>query len=117
MQRKAYSLDESFDYINASNEEKSKIINKCGPDGFINYLVPDHILGLNVESACNVHDWDYSQAKDHKDLEKADKRFQKNLKKIITNETKNPILRFLRKGIAKIYYWAVRLYSQTRDFD
>ena len=59
-------------YSDLTEEQKKGRLNKCGPDGFVNKLVPDHILGLDVSEVCNYHDFMYVNSKSKEDLKKAD---------------------------------------------
>ena len=98
-------------YIEASIEEKEKILNKCGPDGVINHLVPDHLIGLDISASCNIHDWMFTKAMSQSDHKKSDAVFLQNLKTQIREKKSNPLLKYLRYGFAYIYFGAVRIYS------
>lgn len=108
------SLYAPQDYRNATHEQRLKVINGCGPDGFVNRLIPNSICGVDVTEAYNIHDWMVVKAVNSKDRFHADNVFKENLRKLI-NWNKGPLaLRLLRQGIAKIYYWAVLLYSKFK---
>lgn len=106
-----FKLNAPMEYWNLSQEEKAKIVNQCGPDGPLNKLIPDHLLGLKISSECDVHDFMFSKANNQKDFEVADKTFLHNLDRKIERDSKTAIWRIFRKGLARVYYWVVRLYS------
>ena len=59
-------------YWELSPEEKKEICNGCGAkDGL---KVPDTFWGLNMEEACNIHDYMYSTGKTHYDKLFADRK-------------------------------------------
>ncbi len=97
------------EYWKLDNEEKKKLLNQCGPDGPLNQLVPNHLLGLSVISSCNVHDYMFIKARNSKELKEADKVFLKNMMTQIENNP-SPVS-IWRKMLAYIYFGAVRIYS------
>jgi len=99
-------------YWKANKKEKENFTNGCGYSGVLGHLVPDSILGLNVENICNVHDWMYR--KTPKQKEKADKIFLKNLLNKIDEQASNKFLKILRKGIAHVYYFAVKMLGNPK---
>ena len=101
-----------LDYYEASKEERDEIINRCGPDGFLNKFIPDHLFGLSIAEVCNIHDWEFSKAQSQDVLKKADLNFKNNLMVIVRNYTKNVFLKSIRQAAAKIYFWVVRAYSK-----
>jgi len=64
-------------YKKMSNEEINKLCNGCG-SGWNVDLVPDKIL-IDFSICCNIHDLDYSFAKDRK---KSDKRLKNNMERL-----------------------------------
>ncbi|MCJ8276353.1 MAG: hypothetical protein HRT44_07840 [Bdellovibrionales bacterium] len=98
-------------FVNATSEEKKEVINSCGPDGFINHLVPNHLLSLSVEDSCAIHDWTFAKAKNQKDHAKSDLLFLENLKAQVRRKESNFLIKHLRYGLAYIYFGAVRIYS------
>ena len=98
-------------YWELSPEEKKEICNGCGSkDGL---KVPDTFWGLNMEEACNIHDYMYSTGKTHYDKLFADAMFRLNLTVIIdAKETfKDKLLSVLRHYRAGTYYIAVAKYG------
>ena len=98
-------------YWELSPEEKKEICNGCGAkDGL---KVPDTFWGLNMEEACNIHDYMYSTGKTHYDKLFADAMFRLNLTVIIdAKETfKDKLLSVLRHYRAGTYYIAVAKYG------
>jgi len=93
-------------YRMASYPLIASVTNGCGPQGFFS-IIPDTLYGLRVTSACNPHDWDYSEGKSLKDKHRADKWFLVNLNRIINRGTKKKWLKRLRQRRAKTYYLAV----------
>lgn len=77
------------------------------------HLTPNTIYGLNIESAANIHDWDYTFplvfkkkwfAQKHKEM--ADDRFESNVLKLIENGS--CLLKWLRKRRLKKYMFILR---------
>ena len=104
-------LQAPVSYLRASVEEKEEIVNKCGPDGVINHLVPNHLIGLDASLSCNIHDWTFAQSKNQQDHIESDLLFLRNLKTQIREKKSNFLLKYLRYGLAYIYFGAVRIYS------
>lgn len=102
------------EYWQLDDEEKTKLLNQCGPDGPLNSLVPDHLFGLKISSICDIHDFTFTNAKSSEDHRKSDQLFLKNMNTAIEAQTKSKPLVFLRKSLAYIYYLAVRIYSSIR---
>lgn len=47
-------------YLQATPLQRSRVCNGCGGAGsWSAWLVPNHIWGLCIEEACNIHDWAY----------------------------------------------------------
>lgn len=100
-------------YWELSPEEKKEICNGCGAkDGL---KVPDTFWGLNMEEACNIHDYMYSIGKTHYDKLFADAMFRLNLTVMIdAKETfKDKLLSVLRHYRAGTYYIAVAKYGNS----
>ena len=96
----------------ATDEEiKDKLLNNCGPGGPLNSVIPDHLLGVDISTACNIHDWTYLEAKNERDHRKSDYLFLENMKTNIRNESSDSVLKYMRYGLAYVYYGAVRMYS------
>ena len=97
------------EYWKLDDEEKKKLFNQCGPDGPLNNLVPNHLLGLNISAQCDVHDFMFANARNSEELKEADKVFLANMMTHIEN---NPsFVSIWRRMLAYIYFGAVRIYS------
>ena len=64
-------------FRNASEEERARVSNGCGPASALFDVVPDNILGVSIGCACDIHDWEYEEGLDK---ELADLRFYRNLR-------------------------------------
>jgi|GEM_PF-1557096 len=95
----------------ASDEARAKVFNKCGPEGIASYLVPNSLLGVDISTSCNIHDWTYFEAKNQLEHKVSDEIFLENMKQQVRNKTKDPILKTLRIGMAYLYFSAVRIYT------
>ena len=98
-------------YWELSPEDKKEICNGCGAkDGL---KVPNTFWGLNIEEACNIHDYMYNNGKTHYDKLFADAMFRLNLTVIIdAKETfKDKLFSILRHYRAGTYYIAVAKYG------
>lgn len=89
-------------FVNASPEERARICNGCGTEGWKGLLVPEKIYGLRVTDACQVHDWEFHYGKTQADKEAADTRFLINLLRIINH--KGGLIAPLRRYRAMTYY-------------
>ena len=98
-------------YWELSPEEKKEICNGCGAKNGLK--VPDTFWGLNIEEACNIHDYMYNIGKTHYDKLFADAMFRLNLTVIIdAKETfKDKLFSVLRHYRAGTYYIAVAKYG------
>jgi hypothetical protein len=71
-------------FWNATAAKRAEVCNGCGAkSGISKYLVPNHMWGLAVKPACNIHDWMYSEGRSEADREAADLRFLCNLLALI----------------------------------
>ena len=100
-------------YWELSPEEKKEICNGCGAKDGVK--VPDTFWGLNIEEACNIHDYMYNIGKTHYDKLFADAMFRLNLTVIIdAKETfKDKLLSVFRHYRAGTYYIAVAKYGNS----
>jgi len=98
-------------YVEAPLDLKREIVNKCGPDGLLSRLVPNHLLGLDISESCNIHDWMFVEAKNQKEHQRSDTTFLKNIKTQIHKSKTSSLLKPVRYGMAYIYFGAVRIYS------
>lgn len=94
-------------FVSASDEDKKRICNGCGPKGFGGF-VPDNILGMNATIVCNIHDWMYSECETEDDEDISDFYFRENIRRFIKTKQKDePIKTWFRLRIADIYFVSV----------
>lgn len=93
-----------FTYWEASDEDKLEVCNGCGAKNGIK--VPDSLLFCNIQEACNVHDWMYSEGKTLGDFYFANAVFIMNMALIITAGSKWLVA--LRLLFAGKYFLAVQ---------
>lgn len=100
-----------YGYDNASDTEKKKICNGCGPSGgWKEKIIPDTIWGLNINPACAIHDWGYHFGTSDWDKERVDLMFLENMNIMISNASW--WFRWLRRRRALKYYWAVKYFGK-----
>ena len=73
-------------YAKANSENKAKVCNGCGTEGWKGKLVPDTMWGLCVTPACQVHDWCYELGTTEKDKRYSDALMLINMIWIIVAE-------------------------------
>jgi len=102
-----YSLKAPDSWWDLSPDGRKLLSNGCGPSG-IEPIIPDKLLGLSIEDACRIHDWQYS----HGDCSKweADYTFLHNMFVLI--EQGSWWLRMPRLYLALIYFKLVRKYGK-----
>jgi hypothetical protein len=93
-------------YWEASAPRRGEVCNGCGPSGWKNKIVPETMWGLNIQAACQIHDWMYEFGQDEIDKDVADDLFLTNLIAIIENH--GGWLTWLRSYRAMTYYRAVK---------
>ena len=101
-------LDCHKGYLKASPKQRAEICNGCGTAGWKGALVPETMWGLNIQVACQIHDYDYWKYTSAKGKKIADDRFLLNLNRIIEDKTKWTIVKWMRKRRAYKYYLAVK---------
>ena len=92
---KKYSLSHNYISVIAFSRD----CNGCGSKGGVHF--PSTMWGVNIEAACNIHDFDWSEAESYTDLVKANERFDNNLKKICDEESNSFTRWFRRMRVAK----------------
>ncbi len=92
-------------YETATPQQRDRICNGCGSATAKFDFVPDTIYGVNINDACNPHDWAYSKGRSWQDKFLADLCFLNNMLIIITR--KGGWLRILRYMRALKYWIAV----------
>lgn len=96
-----------------------KYANGCGANGGIKF--PKTMYGVNIESACIIHDIEWQLSSNLNDLIEANHRFNKNLKKICDSESSNKVMAWLRrmriaKYVAGVELHGLDTYAMKRDF-
>lgn len=114
MEKAKFVLSAPKEYWVLTPEERERLLNKCGPDGPVNKLIPDHLFSLEISDVCNVHDFMFVKAKSKKERKIADDLFLKNLDAKIEASSNNNFIKILRKVAARVYYTFVRLYSNLK---
>ena len=103
-------LECSDEYMTALTEVRHQVVNGCGPGGWKYDLIPDHLYGLSIHEACDIHDWDYAVGVSDADKVAADERFLRNLNAIINAyHGWHSFLNFRRRVVAYAFYKAVAL--------
>lgn len=87
--------------------------NGCGPKGWLGKLIPDHLFGLSVNEACDLHDEQYIQGGNDYQRKLADQIFLNGILDKIRNTNDKKLISFLRKISAYSYYFAIRLFGNT----
>ena len=84
----------------------------CGAgEGLGDYIVPDHICGINISPACFIHDCEYA-VNDHNWMAfySANDRLRKNIKSIVDTKLHGHD-RIAGHAIADEYYLAVMMFG------
>jgi hypothetical protein len=88
-----------------SDSDKKRICNGCGPQGTFDFI-PEHILGVRVSEACQIHDYMYHFAKARiQDKEEADRVFLNNLIRIIDAKSRKYLIKV---RVFKNHYFQLR---------
>jgi hypothetical protein len=88
-------------------EELERIVNGCGPKYF-GALVPDELYGMDMEPACNIHDFMYHFGRTHLDKEVADRSFLNNVVRLamaISDPTTEEGRELLDKRLEVAYFY------------
>lgn len=91
-------------------EEKERLFNKCGGDPITSFLVPNYILNRSVSLSCEIHDYQYINGQTPEDKKNADQIFAQNIDWQVSKDSTG-FLKYLRKGIGKIYAWAASIFG------
>ena len=94
------------EYLAATPELLREICNGCGSAGAKFDFVPDTIYGLNINPACDPHDWEYHYGVSEEDKKRGDGLFYTNMLRLI--EAQGGLLEWPRKRRALKYYMAVK---------
>lgn len=103
-----YYLAAPSGYASATPQHIGVVSNGLGPAGWGRF-VPDSILGLPVHEAGDIHDWMYYYRMG-KTL--ADQIFWQNMREIILGNSRSFVARWLRLGMARIFYLCVKYGGQ-----
>ena len=109
-------------YWECTEEQLKEIVGAggCGPGGFGDYLVPDTLFGvINIQPACEIHDYMYALGEDQEDKDEADEAFLNNMKQIIMWKTagwyddkkRQALVRTECNRQAETYYMIVHLFG------
>lgn len=83
----------------------------CGPQNYLDYLIPDALWGLSIKQACCIHDYMYTAGRTQADKETADRVFLENMLVLIDAAKSNRFLRWMRRRSAWSYYQAVHRFG------
>ena len=83
-------------------------INGCGGQGLTSSIVPDSLLGLNINEACNIHDHMYEQGIDKIG---SDNTFLENMITLVNQDSSSNILKNVRKAKAYLYFLGVKIFG------
>ena len=70
-------------YWRLTADQRRQRCNGCGTKGLCGYLVPDHLLGLPIGEACNIHDFMYEVGETLADKQEADRVFKNNMLRLV----------------------------------
>lgn len=111
-----YNLEYTIPKNLSKLKKAFKYANGCGS----NIKVPKTIYFINIESACIIHDIEWTLSKSYAEILEANENFDNNLKKICDPQSNFVTILLRRLRIAK-YVSAVELvgtssYAKTRGF-
>ena len=89
----------------------SSLRNGCGPKGIWGKFIPDGLLGVSINEACNVHDDQYSSGRTKEDRRLADQGFLDNMLHEVGSRQGIKVLKLARKALAYTYYFSVRVFG------
>ena len=93
-------LPNNFSSTNNSNQLETGT--KCGSGLF--RFIPDKILGVNIETACEIHDFMYERGGNHDDKKLADRLFYYNLMLTMDEHSSDNIFLDLSRKLISIIY-------------
>ena len=96
-------------YWRLTTEQKSNICNGCGAKGGTN--VPDSLVGVSINEACNIHDYMFSIGKTKGDFLFSNAMFMMNMTSLILSQS-NWVMTVLRMSYASKYFLAVAMYGE-----
>lgn len=92
-------------YWNLSPSVKSVLTNGCGTGGWKSAIIPNTVWFLDIEEACNIHDYMYRLGQTEAERAEADQAFLNNMIRLI--EAGSKLMAPLRRRRALKYYEAV----------
>lgn len=98
-------------FLNGIYNDPNLTINGCGPAGILSFLVPDTYDDIDLNEACNPHDFMYYYGETEKDKDLADRVFLFNLLTVLDRDNPNRRTSRKRHDMAMIYYDAVSDYG------
>ena len=101
-------------YHKATPEQRYERSNGCGPHNGLAEQVPDHLLGVSINEACAIHDWEYFEIQNEEEREIADRNFLDNMNSLIEENSPSFLKKSIQKIFAKIYYGFVRIFGRHR---
>ena len=96
-------------YWNLHSEVKVVLTNGCGTGGWKSWIIPNRMWFLDIEEACNIHDYMYAIGETEEDRYEADMAFLNNLVRLINEGSR--LLAPLRRRRALKYYEAVHAFG------
>jgi hypothetical protein len=83
----------------------------CGPQNYLDNLIPDALWGLSIREACCIHDYMYLVGETQADKDIADRVFLENMLLLIEESKPSRLMRWLRRRSAWTYYQAVHRFG------
>jgi len=96
------------EFWSLSPAAREEICNGCGPGGWKGMLVPDNLLGCDINECCDIHDYEYAVGTTEEERLIADLRFLENMMICIENDHTELTLTITRRELALGYFMAVR---------
>lgn len=98
-------------FIRATPEMRDEVCNGCGPAGWKQNYISNHLFGLDVRIACDIHDWMYEFGTTEDDRDEADRIFRNNMLRLIEWAGGPGLLQAARRLKALHYYRLVHNYG------
>ena len=99
-------------YWKLTDDEKYEITNGCGP-ARATALIPNRIFGVNLKSACDIHDYTYTRTESVGSRREADDLLLVNMHSLLEENQKSLFLKMIGSLGAGLYYLVVRLLGET----
>ncbi len=98
-------------YWKMSHDEMYELTNGCGPEKATD-LISNSIFGADLKLSCDIHDYTYARPSSVTNRKDADELFLKNLNRTVSRSLKSPFLKFAAGFLAKVYFYAVRIFGE-----